>query len=99
MSPRRTSGSRLLTSGSRLRERLGRLAYWHDQFFVARWRSALRREARAQEDLFAGLLLLRAYGIDDPAGLHTMELTPHLLESFHRWHRSQGMERFPEVCC
>lgn len=84
-----------------IRERLRRFARWHDQLFVAKWRSALQREARAQEDVFVGLLLLRAYGIDDPAALHTLELTPELVESFHRWHQQQGIERFPDggVCC
>jgi hypothetical protein len=85
----------------RLREAWQRVAWWHDELFVSKWRSAMGREARRQEDAFVALLFLSAFGIDDPSGFATLELTPELVESFHRWHQSQGIDRFPDagVCC
>ncbi len=78
-----------------------RAVHWHDQLFVTKWRSGLQREARRQEDAFIATLFLSAFGIDDPAGYFTLPATPELVESFHRWHRSQGIDRFPDagVCC
>ncbi|CAN5281259.1 hypothetical protein BH20ACT9_BH20ACT9_05150 [soil metagenome] len=78
-----------------------RLDELHDAYFVGRWRSGLRREARRQEELLLALLFLEALGVENPAGYQTLELYPHLVESFHAWHRRAGMERFPEpgVCC
>jgi hypothetical protein len=83
------------------RERLRRVSDWHDQLFVAKWRSGLQREARRQEDDFLALLLLSSYGIDDPAEYHTLPLTAEMVESFHRWHQREGFDHFPSggVCC
>jgi hypothetical protein len=85
----------------RLRTAWRRLEGWHDALFVAKWRSALQREARRQEDAFVAVLYLSAFGIDDPSGFVTLELTPELVDSFHRWHQQQGLDRFPDVgvCC
>jgi hypothetical protein len=78
-----------------------RLLRWYEQTLDTRWRSALQREARRQEDAFVAVLFLAAFGVDDPAGLATLELTPELVESFHRFHQQQGLDRFPEpgFCC
>lgn len=85
---------------ARLRATLRRLDELHDAFFVGRWRSALRRETRRQEEALLALLFLEAFGIESPASYHTLELRPELIESFHRWHQRQGIERFPDgVCC
>ncbi len=85
----------------RWRARWDALVAGHDALFVAPWRGALRREARRQDDAFLALVYLSAFGIDDPARYHTLALTPELIESFHRWHRAQGLDRFPDagVCC
>ena len=85
----------------KLRAAWRRIVAGHDALFVARWRSALQREARRQEDVFVAVLFLSAFGIDDPSGFATLELTPELVESFHRWHQTQGLDRFPDVgvCC
>jgi hypothetical protein len=79
----------------------GRVTDWHDQLFVAKWRSGLQRAAREQEETFLAVLLLSSFGIDDPAAYYTIDVTPELVESFHAWHQSQGMEHFPTsgVCC
>lgn len=78
-----------------------RLVAWHEAVFVSRWRSALEREARRQEDALVAALFLSSFGIDDPAGYFTLPVTPELVESFHRWHQAQGIDRFPDagVCC
>lgn len=78
-----------------------RVAGWHDELFVAKWRSGLQRAARDQQDAFLAVLLLSAFGIDDPAGYYTLDITPELVEDFHAWHQAQGIDRFPAtgVCC
>jgi hypothetical protein len=84
-----------------LRSAWRRVESWHDELFVTKWRSALQREAGRQEEAFVAILYLSAFGIDDPSGFATLELTPELVDSFHRWHRQQGLDRFPAtgVCC
>jgi hypothetical protein len=74
---------------------------WHDALFVTKWRSALQREARHQEDVLVAALYLSAFGIDDPAAYHTLPVTAELIDGFHRWHQAQGLDRFPDVgvCC
>ena len=74
---------------------------FHDAFFVGRWRAGLQREARRQEDAFLALLYLDSLGVESPVAYYTLELYPHVAESFHQWHRRLGMDRFPDpgVCC
>jgi len=74
---------------------------WHDALFVTKWRSALQREAKQQEDTLVATLYLSAFGIDDPAAYHTLPVTAEYVDRFHTWHRSQGLDRFPDpgVCC
>jgi hypothetical protein len=85
----------------RVRAAWRRLERFHDAVFVARWRGSLRRAAREEEDRFLAVLLLGAYGIEDPAAYETLELTPHLVQAFHELHRREGLDRFPVhgVCC
>lgn len=85
----------------RVRSAFRAAAAFHEAVFVARWRGGLRRAARDEEDRFLAVLLLASYGVDDPAAFETLELTPTLVEAFHRWHQREGLDRFPEggVCC
>lgn len=78
-----------------------RVDAWHDAFFVGRWRSGMAREVRRREDVLLALVFLESLGIEDPARAHALELYPELVGSFHRWHREQGIDRFPDpgVCC
>jgi len=73
----------------------------HDQFFVARWRSALQKEADRQQDALLAMLYLEAMGVPNPASYYALELYPEMIESFHRWHQRMGQERFPDTgfCC
>ncbi|MCC5950344.1 MAG: hypothetical protein JJT89_17970 [Nitriliruptoraceae bacterium] len=78
-----------------------RVTDWHDALFVTKWRSALQREARSQQDAFVAVLYLTAFGIDDPAAYHTLPVTAELIDGFHDWHQRQGLDTFPHagVCC
>jgi hypothetical protein len=78
-----------------------RVLDWHDALFVTKWRSALQREARSQEDALVAVLYLSAFGIDDPAAYHTLPVTAELIDGFHDWHQRQGLDTFPHagVCC
>jgi hypothetical protein len=73
----------------------------HTELFITKYRSALQREARLQEDAFLATLYLTAFGIDDPSAYHTLPVTGELVQGFHAWHQRQGMDQFPEfgVCC
>jgi hypothetical protein len=85
----------------RLRRAWRAVAAYHEAVLIARWQGGLRRAAREEEDRFLAVLLLASYGVDDPAAFETIEVTPTLIEAFHRWHLREGVERFPEggVCC
>ncbi len=84
-----------MRAGYRTVERL------HTELFITKYRSALQREARLQEDAFLATLYLSAFGIDDPAAYHTLPVTGELLDAFHTWHQREGMDHFPDfgVCC
>jgi len=86
---------------SRLREAWRRLDRLHNELFITKYRSAMQREARVQEDAFLAMLYLTAFGIDDPAAYHTLSITGELVDGFHAWHVRQGLDTFPEfgVCC
>jgi hypothetical protein len=73
----------------------------HTELFITKYRSALQREARLQEDAFLATLYLTAFGIDDPSAYHTLPVTGELVQGFHAWHQRQGVEQFPDfgVCC
>ncbi len=73
----------------------------HTELFITKYRSALQREARIQEDAFLATLYLTAFGIDDPSTYHTLPITGELVQGFHAWHQRQGLDQFPDfgVCC
>ena len=73
----------------------------HTELFITKYRSALQREARLQEDAFLATLYLTAFGIDDPSAYHTLPVTGELVQGFHAWHQRQGMDQVPDfgVCC
>lgn len=85
----------------RIRIIWGRLDRLHNELFITKYRSALQREARLQEDAFLATLYLTAFGIDDPSAYHTLPVTGELVQGFHAWHQRQGVEQFPDfgVCC
>lgn len=101
MSPERDPGRDRAGGWAVLARAVRAAAAWHEAVLVARWRGSLRRSARLEEDRFLAVLLLASYGVDDPAGYDTLELTPHLVQAFHELHRREGLETFPihGVCC
>jgi hypothetical protein len=92
---------RLRAVVARTRQLLRRFGELHQELFITKYRSALQREARSQQDAFLATLYLTAFGIDDPAAYHTLPVTGELVQGFHAWHVRQGEDHFPEfgVCC
>ena len=86
---------------SRFAEAWRRFDRLHNELFITKYRSALQREARVQQDAFLATLYLTAFGIDDPSAYHTLPVTGELVQGFHDWHVRQGVDRFPDfgVCC
>ena len=38
-------------------------------------------------------LFTEYFGLDNPLGIYALDLYPYLMEEFHLWHRSLGIER------
>jgi len=95
------SDGALRTLAGRVRVLWGRIDRLHTELFITKYRSALQREARLQEDAFLATLYLTAFGIDDPSAYHTLPVTGELVQGFHDWHQRQGLDQFPDfgVCC
>ncbi|MDT0302742.1 cory-CC-star protein [Streptomonospora wellingtoniae] len=85
----------------RLRSAWRRIEAFHQEWFDARWRYALRREARTQQDTLRAMLLLQTLGVEDPAGYETLDLIPYMVADLHEWHQRMGRETFGDsgVCC
>jgi hypothetical protein len=73
-------------------DRVGRFA---EDFYFGRYRSAIARARRDEDDLFMLLVFSEMMGVPNPAAYHAMELQPLLLERFHDWHRRMGIVRSP----
>jgi hypothetical protein len=73
-------------------DRVGRFL---EEFYFGRYRGAIARARRDEEDLFMLLVFSEMMGVPNPAAYYTLELQPLLLERFHEWHRRMGMERSP----
>ncbi|QOR39150.1 DNA helicase [Billgrantia diversa] len=84
--------------GSRL-ERVGawlsQARFFAEEIYSARYRGAIARARRDEDDLFMLLVFSEMMGVPNPAAYYTLELQPLLLERFHAWHRRMGMERSP----
>ncbi|MEZ0361262.1 MAG: cory-CC-star protein [Hydrogenobacter sp.] len=46
-------------------------------------------------DILLFFLFVEYFGLDNPLGVYTIDLYPHLMEEFHIWHRSLGIEKTP----
>lgn len=81
--------------------RLRRAGEIHSELFIAPWRAGLQREARSRQDALVAMLFLDAMGVPNPDPYLSLEVYPEMVESFHDWHRRQGIERWPSagVCC
>ncbi|QTP59438.1 DNA helicase [Billgrantia antri] len=79
----------------RLRAWLSQARFAAEEFYSARYRGAIARARRDEDDLFMLLVFSEMMGVPNPAAYYTLELQPLLLERFHEWHRRMGMERSP----
>lgn len=73
----------------------------YDAVFAARWRHAVRKDARDQDDTLRALVLLETLGVDNPVGYETLELIPYMIADLHEWHQRMGQDELgePGVCC
>ena len=55
----------------------------------------LRQQTAELYDLFLLLCFMEATALPNPATLYLLEIYPYLLEQFHLWHRSMGIEHSP----
>ncbi|GAB2789593.1 hypothetical protein GCM10027040_14810 [Halomonas shantousis] len=79
----------------KLRTWLGQARFFAEEIYVSRYRGAIARARRDEDDLFMLLVFSEMMGMPNPAAYYTLELQPLLLERFHDWHRRMGMERSP----
>lgn len=89
------------TVWERLRSAWRHVTEFHEQWFEARWRHVLRREARTQHDTLRALMLLETLGVDNPVAYETLDVIPYMVADLHEWHQRMGREEFgdPGVCC
>ena len=57
--------------------------------------SEFAREAHKREEIFITFILLDYFGIPNPLKLLSIECIPYLMEAFHSWHISKGIEKSP----
>ncbi|MEH6387747.1 MULTISPECIES: cory-CC-star protein [Pseudomonas] len=74
---------------------LGQARFFLEEVYSTRYRGAIARARRDEDDLFMLLVFAEMMGVPNPAAYYTLELQPLLLERFHDWHKRQGMEHSP----
>ena len=79
----------------RIRAWLSQARFFAEEVYSARYRGAIARARRDEDDLFMLLVFSEMMGLPNPAAYYTLELQPLLLERFHDWHQRMGMERSP----
>lgn len=86
----------------RVRRRLRVARDIYTGVYIAPYRSELHREYLLHADRLIIMDLSEVLGVPDPVHFYSLELLPELLDRFHSWHLSMGMERAPEGgfrCC
>lgn len=61
----------------------------------SKFRAAIYKDYRYQEDLFMLLCFSEAMGLPNPISFYTLELYPEFYHEFHHWHKRMGMEKSP----
>lgn len=79
----------------KLRAWLNQARFFTEEVYSSRYRGAIARARRDEDDLFMLLVFSEMMGLENPAGYYTLELQPLLLERFHDWHQRMGMEHSP----
>ncbi|EZQ20068.1 DNA helicase [Halopseudomonas bauzanensis] len=81
--------------GQKKRGWLDQTRFFLEEAYNSRYRGAIARARRDEDDLFMLLVFAEMMGVPNPAAYYTLELQPLLLERFHDWHRRMGMEHSP----
>lgn len=86
-----------MTGGREPKQRgwLDQARFFLEEAYGSRYRGAIARARRDEDDLFMLLVFAEMMGVPNPAAYYTLELQPLLLERFHDWHRRMGMEHSP----
>lgn len=79
----------------KLRVWLDQARFFTEEVYSSRYRGAIARARRDEDDLFMLLVFSEMMGLQNPASYYTLELQPLLLERFHDWHQRLGMEHSP----
>ena len=79
----------------RIRAWLSQARFFAEETYSVRYRGAIARAQRDEDDLFMLLVFSEMMGMPNPVAYYTLELQPLLLERFHDWHRRMGMEHSP----
>ncbi|SHF15495.1 hypothetical protein SAMN02745148_01943 [Modicisalibacter ilicicola DSM 19980] len=80
---------------ARIKAWLGQARFYAEEFYSARYRGAIARAQRDEDDLFMLMVFSELMGVPNPVAYYTLELQPLMLERFHDWHRRMGMEKSP----
>ncbi len=65
------------------------------EFTELHFKKPVEYEHADLRDVLMASLFLEFFGLDNPLGIYTLDFYPYLLEEFHLWHRSLGLERSP----
>ncbi|WP_416886600.1 cory-CC-star protein [Marinospirillum sp.] len=90
-----TRENALPSRAEKIRAWLSQARFFAEEAYSSRYRGALARARRDEDDLFMLLVFSEMMGIQNPASYYTLELQPLLLERFHDWHCRQGLEQSP----
>nr|WP_299240186.1 cory-CC-star protein [uncultured Halomonas sp.] len=79
----------------RIKAWLSQARFYAEEFYSSRYRGAIARAQRDEDDLFMLMVFSELMGVPNPVSYYTLELQPLMLERFHEWHRRMGMEHSP----
>ncbi|MFN3814205.1 MAG: hypothetical protein ACK4SM_06250 [Aquificaceae bacterium] len=66
-----------------------------DSFFELHFKKPVEMSYTHVQDILLVSLFLEYFGLDNPLGIYALDLYPELLQEFHIWHRSLGIEKSP----
>ncbi|HLS22651.1 MAG TPA: cory-CC-star protein [Pseudogracilibacillus sp.] len=76
-------------------DKLKKAIRYYEEVISLPHKGEIARELRNEDDLFLLLLYSEMIGIPNPVFYYSLELYPHMIESFHEWHLRMGMEKSP----
>ena len=62
-------------------------------FFELHFKKTVELSQHPIRDMLLLLAFIDYFGLDNPLGVYFLDLYPFLLEEFHLWHKSLGIER------